>query len=344
MKTVHTSELAELVQGELEGDGSLLIEGFAPIDTAGPKEISFIADQKKMHLLEKSRAGAVLVPFAEEMSFAGALIRVKNPNLAGAIIHNFFQQKPFKAKGIDPRAAIGENCKISGVVTISPFAVVGDGAIIGERVFVGPGAVIGEGVMIGADCCIHANVTIYAHCLLGEKVIVHSGTVIGADGYGYAVNERGEHIKRPQVGIVRIEDDVEIGANSCIDRATFGETVIGRGTKIDNLVQVAHNVEVGENCLLVSQVGISGSTVLGRNVVMGGQSATAGHVRIADQTMIAARAAIHSNTSKGAVLGGTPAIPAKQWAKCCAVYNRLPEMQRQLRKNSKIVQILMDNK
>jgi UDP-3-O-[3-hydroxymyristoyl] glucosamine N-acyltransferase len=204
-------------------------------------------------------------------------------------------------------------------------------------VTIGAGAVIGEGTSIGDESVIHPNVTIAAGCRLGRRVVVHSGTVIGSDGYGYATDRQGNHVKRAQLGTVRIDDDVEIGANCCIDRATFGETWIQSGTKIDNLVQVAHNVEIGPNCLLVAQTGLSGSTTLGRNVVMGGQSSAAGHLQIGDGVMVAARGGIHNDQPAGAMLGGAPAIPAKQWRKCCAVYNSLPELREKVRRNSKAI-------
>lgn len=335
-KIVSIEKLAEMVNGEVAGDKDLLISGFAPLDQAQSAEISFLAKAKMVGQLAGSRAGAIIVPLGVEEVDRPA-IRVKDPYLAVAIIHSFFMAEPFVAKGIHPRACIGDNCLLGEEISIAPLAVLGDGVKLGERVSVGAGVVIGDGVEIGDDAILKANVTIYENCTIGNRVVIHSGTVIGSDGYGYSANERGEHIKRPQVGTVQIDDDVEIGANCCVDRAAYGRTWIKSGVKIDNLVQVAHNVEVGENSLLVAQVGLAGSSTLGRNVVMGGQSATSGHLTLADQVMVAARGGVHNDQKKGAVIGGAPAIPIRQWAKASAVFAKLPELQSTVRKNSKIL-------
>lgn len=335
IKEISVGALADMVSGEVFGDKDLIIKGFAPLDGAGPADISFLAKAARADLLDSTRAGAVIVPPGVEGKTGASLIQVKDPYLAVAIIHNYFVAKPFVARGVHAKAFVGEGCTLGREITVAPLACLGDRVRVGERVTIEPGAVIGDDVQIGDDTTIKANVSVYANCIIGNRVTIHSGTVIGSDGYGYSANERGEHIKRPQVGIVRIDDDVEIGANSCIDRAAYGVTWIKSGTKIDNLVQVAHNVVIGENTLLVAQVGISGSTTLGRNVVMGGQSATTGHITLGDQVMVAARGAVHSDLPKGSVVGGTPAIPVRQWAKCCAVYNKLPELQSAVRKNTK---------
>ena len=334
-KEISVGALADMVNGAVHGDRELTIKGFAPLDAAGAADISFLAKAARAELLDSTRAGAVIVPRGVAGKGAMTLIEVKDPYLAVAIIHNYFVAKPFVARGVHPRAFVGEGCTLGREITVAPLAYVGDRVRLGERVTIEAGAFIGDDVEIGDDTTIKANVTVYAGCLLGSRVTVHSGTVIGSDGYGYSTNDKGEHIKRPQVGIVRIDDDVEIGANACIDRAAYGVTWIKSGTKIDNLVQVAHNVVVGENTLIVAQVGISGSTTLGRNVVMGGQSATTGHITLGDQVMVAARGAVHSDLPKGAVVGGTPAIPVRQWAKCCAVFNKLPELNSAVRKNTK---------
>jgi UDP-3-O-[3-hydroxymyristoyl] glucosamine N-acyltransferase len=340
IKEITAAGLAEMVGGKILGNGDTTITGFAPLDNAGAADISFLVKAKASELLKTTKAGAVLVPPGIEGDYAACLIEVRDPNLAGAVVHNYFLETPFVAKGVHERAVIGKDCSLSEAVTIGALAVIGDRVTIGERVNVEPGVVIGDDVTIGDDTTIHANCTVYKGCIIGSRVSLHSGTVIGSDGYGYAANERGEHIKRPQVGIVRIGDDVEIGANSCVDRAAYGETVIKSGTKIDNLVQIAHNVVIGENSIIVSQVGISGSTTLGRNVVMGGQSATTGHIKIGDQVMIAARGAAHTNLEKGSVVGGAPAIPVRQWAKSCAIFNKLPELAKQVKSLNKTVQRL----
>lgn len=336
-KIISIENLAEMVNGQVAGDKTALIRGFAPLDSAGPEEITFLAKAKMADALKTTQAGAVIVPLGVDEVGNVSVIRVKDPYLAVAIIHSFFLEKPFEAKGLHPRAFVGEDCQLGKDISIAPLAVLGARVKLGERVTVGAGAVIGDDVEIGDDTTIHANVTVYSKSIIGKRVAIHSGTVIGSDGYGYSANERGEHIKRPQVGIVRIDDDVEIGANSCIDRAAYGVTWIKSGVKIDNLVQVAHNVVVGENSLLVSQVGIAGSTTLGRNVVLGGQVACAGHITLNDQVMVAARGGVHSDQPKGAVLGGAPVMPIRQWAKACAVFAKLPELQSKVRKNAKAI-------
>lgn len=334
-KTVSVEFLAEMVGGRVVGDKHVLIRRFAPLDTAGPKDISFLAKAKMSQLLETTAAGAVIVPLGIEAVKNIPVIQVKDPYLAVALIHGFLIQVPFTARGIHSRACVGEHCLLGREISIAPLAVIGNRVKLGERVTVEAGVVLGDDVEIGDDSTLHANVTVYQRCLIGKRVTIHSGTVIGSDGFGYAANERGEHIKRPQVGIVRIDDDVEIGANSCIDRAAYGVTWIKSGVKIDNLVQVAHNVVVGENSLLVAQVGLAGSTTLGRNVVMGGQAAAAGHLTLGDQVMVAARGGVHNDQPKGAVLGGAPAIPVRQWAKATAVFAKLPELQSEVRKHSR---------
>ena len=339
-KNISVKELAELVGGEVIGDESLIVKGFAPLEQAGSSDISFLVKKNQVDQLGTTGAGAVLVPLGVATDADIALIAVRDPYLASAHVHNYFLKTPFRAKGVHDRAVVGHDCTIAGEITVGPLAIIGDRVSLGQSVTIEPGAVIGDDVVIGDDCTISSNATIYKGCILGDRVSIHSGTVIGSDGYGYAANERGEHIKRPQIGIVRIGDDVEIGSNSCIDRAAYGETVIKSGCKIDNLVQIAHNVVIGENSLIVAQVGISGSTTLGRNVVMGGQAATTGHIHIGDQVMIAARGAAHANLKKGSVVGGTPAIPIRQWAKSCAIFNKLPELQKMVKSNSKAIEAM----
>jgi UDP-3-O-[3-hydroxymyristoyl] glucosamine N-acyltransferase len=227
-------------------------------------------------------------------------------------------------------------------VTIGALAVIGNRVTIGKRVCIEPGTVVGDDVIIGDDVTLKANVTIYEKCLLANRIIIHSGTVIGSDGYGYATDPLGNHVKKPQVGRVRIDEDVEIGAIACIDRGAFGDTWIQAGAKIDNQVQVAHNVVIGPNSLIVAQVGIAGSTILGRNVVLGGQAGINGHIHLDDQTMVAAGSGVHGSLPKKSMVGGVPAIPIKKWAKATAVYARLPEFYSDFRKMTKQIAMLQD--
>jgi UDP-3-O-[3-hydroxymyristoyl] glucosamine N-acyltransferase len=339
-KQISVARLAEMVRGRVVGEPDRLITGFDSLENASSSEITFLADIKNMSSLQSCRAGCVIVPEGLREGEVSSAIVVKDPYLAVAVIHGFFVREKFEPKGIHARAHVDESCVTGTEVTVGPMAVIGERTILGERVLVGPGAVIGDDVTIGDDTTICANATIYNGSRIGSRVTIHSGAVIGCDGYGYSTNERGEHLKRPQVGIVCIEDDVEIGANTCIDRAAYGVTLVRAGSKIDNLVQIGHNVVVGENSLIVSQVGISGSTSLGRNVVIGGQAGIAGHISLGDRVMIAAKSGIHKDIGDGEMVGGIPAIPARQWAKCSAVYSRLPELNARVRKNTKLIEKL----
>ena len=338
-KSVLLRQLAELVQGELIGNGEVLIHELDALETAGVGTISFLAQAKDSASLVSTAASAVIVPMAIETAPL-PIIRVRDPYLAAALVHTFLLESPFQATGVHAKAHVGAGTEIPGEISIAPFAFIGERVRLGQRVTIESGVVIGDDVRIGDDCRILANVTVERGCLIGCRVTLHPGAVIGSDGYGYATDSRGVHLKRPQVGIVQIDDDVEIGANACIDRATFGRTWIQAGTKIDNLVQVAHNVVVGENCLLVAQVGIAGSTSLGRNVVLGGQAGVAGHIHLEDGVMAAAQAGVHNNQTRGAVLGGTPAIPMKKFSRVAAAMGKLPEMMTELRRMRKEIAAL----
>lgn len=324
------AELAALVQGELLGDPDVLIGGVADFDSAGEGEITFVADLKHGARLDQCKASAIIVPAAvTEINIP--VIRVMNPYLAVAHIHALFVKETFVATGIDPRAVVGHDCHIPAEVAISPLVYLGNRIRLGQRVTLHPGVVIYDDAVIGDDVVLYSNVTIGHGCSIGSRVIIHSGAVIGSDGFGYATDGNGRHIKRPQVGMIQIDDDVEIGANTCIDRATFGKTWIKRGTKIDNLVQLGHNVVIGEDALLVAQVGIAGSTTTGSNVVLGGQVGVGGHIHLGDRAMVAAKSGVHNDLELGAVVAGIPAIPHKTWLRSSAAYAKLPEMVRELR-------------
>jgi UDP-3-O-[3-hydroxymyristoyl] glucosamine N-acyltransferase len=329
-ETKSLAELAALVQGELIGDPELLIGGVADFDSAGEGEITFVADLKHGGRLDQCRASAVIVP-AAVTEISRPAIRVRNTYLAVARIHALFVDEPFVATGIDARAIVGRDCHIPAEVAISPLVCIGNRVRLGQRVTLHPGVVVCDEAVIGDDVTLYANVIIGHHCRVGNRVIIHSGAVIGSDGFGYATDEKGHHFKRPQVGVVQIDDDVEIGANTCIDRATFGKTWIKRGTKIDNLVQLGHNVVLGEDVLLVAQVGMAGSVTTGNNVVIGGQAGLSGHIHLGDRVMIAAKSGVIQNLESGVTVGGIPAIPQKNWLRSSVVYAQLPEMARELR-------------
>lgn len=340
-KQINIVKIAELVEGELCGDELIEISGFGPLDRAGAHELSFLVKTAEQAKLESSQAAAFIVPedFGESEK---TVIKVKDPYLASALIQNKLLEAPYESRGIHPSVVVGKGSHLSDDCSIGAFVAIGDRVTIASRVTIAPGVVIGDNVVIGEDSVIKANVTIEQGSVIGCRVIIHAGCVIGSDGYGYATDRLGNHIKRPQLGTVRIDDDVEIGSNCSIDRATFGVTHIKSGTKIDNLVQIAHNVVVGENSLLVSQVGLSGSTILGRNVVFGGKASSAGHLTVGDRTMVAGKAAVHGDQKPDSKLAGTPAIPAKQWFKSAALFGRLPELFRDMRRLKKQMATLID--
>lgn len=325
------NELAVLVQGTVGGDGNLQVSGLNGVDLAAGDEITFVTNARMASSLTRTKAAASLVP--PDLEDPGLpYIRVENPEYAATVIHNHFLAQPFEAQGIHPLAVVGSDCRLDEEISVGPLVVIGDRVRIGARVILYPGVVIGDDCVIGEDTIIYSNVSIAKGSQLGRRVIIHAGAAIGSDGFGYATDPlTGTHLKKPQVGNVRIDDDVEIGANSCVDRAAFGTTRIRSGVKIDNLVMIAHNVDVGENSILVGQVGIAGSTTLGRNVVLGGMAGVAGHLHIGDRVMAAAKSGVHTSFGEGSVVGGSPAFDAKKWGRACAVFSRLPDMHKEIR-------------
>jgi UDP-3-O-[3-hydroxymyristoyl] glucosamine N-acyltransferase len=318
-------ELARLVGGETVGDPNQVVFGLADLASAGEGEISFLVKETLSHSLAETNAAAVIVPLSIETADK-PLIRVKNPYLAGAIIQNSFLKNVFEPTGISSKAYIGKDCQIPAEISIAHMVSIGDRVKLGKRVTIQPGVVIGDDVTIGDDCFIYANVTIYRSSIIGSRVMIHSGTVIGSDGFGFATDDNGSHIKWPHIGTAQIDDDVDIGANVTIDRGTFRKTHIMRGVRIDNLVQIGHNVKVGENSIIVAQVGIAGSASLGKNVVLGGQAAIKGHIHLDDGSMVAAKSGVHGNLKKGSVVAGIPAIPHKNWLKSSIILSKLPQI------------------
>ncbi len=314
--SVKLSELAKEFGLSLVGEEKE-IEALEALDKAGPSSLSFLENPKYLKLLENTKAGAVLIreEFLSSLPKGVSALVCEEPYLALAYISKKFAKEPLQKEGEKPK--IGKNC------TIANSAYIGFDTVIGDDVIIMPGAFIGDNVTIGNNTLIYPNVTIYRDCKIGSNCIIHAGTVIGSDGYGFAHTKEGKHVKIYQNGNVVIEDDVEIGANCAIDRAVFGSTIIKRGTKLDNLIQIGHNCIIGENTLMVAQSGLAGSTELGRNVVMGGQSATAGHLKIGDFAIIAARGGVTKSIPGGKTYSGFPLMEHKRWLKLQALLAKL---------------------
>jgi UDP-3-O-[3-hydroxymyristoyl] glucosamine N-acyltransferase len=318
-------ELAALVRGELVGDGSIVIKGVAGIEDAGEGEITFLANPRYAPFLDRTGASAVITG-RDVKPGKKPLIRTDNPSLAFTEVVSFLvppQTKPLK--GIHPSAVVGAGAKLGAEVALGPNVVLGEGVSVGDRTVINAGSYVGDGSTIGPDGLVYANVSIRERTVIGSRAVIHSGTVIGSDGFGF-VTVDGKHHKIPQTGIVVIGDDVEIGANVTIDRARFDKTSIGNGTKIDNLVQIAHNVEIGTNCLIVAQVGISGSTKIGNNVIIAGQAAAVGHITIGDNSIVMARTGVSKSLPPGSVVWGTPAQPLQDEKKMRVLMRQLPEL------------------
>jgi UDP-3-O-[3-hydroxymyristoyl] glucosamine N-acyltransferase len=321
-------ELAQWVDGTVVGDGEIEISGVAAIEEAQAGEITFIADLKYLQRLSETKASAVIV--SREVSQAGKpLLCVTNPYLAFAKILTLFFQKPHQPKGIDSNTWISPTAKLGKDLTIYPFVYIGERCSIGDRVTLYPGVYVGENAAVGEDSILYPNVSVYSGTLVGKRVILHSGVVIGSDGFGY-VKEGKKNVKILQVGSVEIEDDVELGANTTVDRATLGKTIIRRGTKIDNLVQVAHNVVIGEDSILCAQAGISGSTKIGSNVTLAGQVGVVDHVEIGDNVIVGAQAGVTHDLPGNQGYVGSPALPHREFLRSNAVFPKLPEMRRTL--------------
>jgi len=319
-------EITKLVEGELEGDAAVIISGVSGIKEAKEGDLTFLANSKYEFLLDSSKASAVLASKQMRKRVLKPVIRVENPSLAfSKVIAFMFPQEKKFAEGIHPAAVLGKDVKLGKGVCIGPHVVVEDNVEIGDKAVICAGVFIGCGARIGPDTLIYPNVTIREKTVIGGRVIIHSGTVIGSDGFGFEV-VNGVHHKIPQVGIVVIEDDVEIGACVTIDRARFGKTVIGCGTKIDNLVQIAHNVVIGENSIIVAQAGISGSSVLGKNVILAGQSGIVGHIELGDNVIVGAQAGVTKSVPKNTFVVGSPAKPHNESKKIFAGWAKLPEL------------------
>lgn len=325
-------QIADMIGGRVEGNESAVINTFAKIEEGKPGAISFLSNPKYTHYIYDTQSSVVLIneDVVLEKPVAATLIRVKNAYESVAKLLQLYESMKPRKTGIDPLASISEKAKIGENVYIGAFACIGDGAEIGDGTQIYPHAVIGEGVKVGAKSTIYPNVTVYQGCQIGNNVTIHAGSVIGADGFGFAPNQEG-YDKIPQIGIVVIEDNVEIGANTCVDRSTMGQTVIHKGVKLDNLIQVAHNCEIGENTVMSAQVGLAGSTKIGAWCMVGGQAGFAGHIHVADKTFVGAQCGVIKDTKgNGESLIGSPAMDPKMFFKAKAIYSKLPDMYRQI--------------
>jgi UDP-3-O-[3-hydroxymyristoyl] glucosamine N-acyltransferase len=334
--TVTVFDVAELVGGIVVGDGSVPITGVAGIKEAEEGEITFFANPKYEAYLASTAASAIIVSKEiDSRHCSKPLIQTDNPYLSFVKVIELLGPKPVRpAPGIHSSALVAESAQLGEGSCVSGYAVIEEDAKVGRDTAIFPFVYIGRGTVIGDDCVIYPNVTIRESVQIGDRVIIHSGTVVGSDGFGYTKDGAG-HRKIPQTGIVVIEDDVEVGSNVSIDRATVGATIVKRGTKIDNLVQIAHNVLVGEHSIIVAQVGISGSTVLGKNVTLGGQAGLVGHIEVGDGAVVGAQAGVISSVGEGTCVSGYPAKPHREAMKLQASVQHLPELYKLVRQLEK---------
>lgn len=334
-------QIADFIQGEVVGDENATVQTFAKIEEGMPGAISFLANPKYASYLYETQSSIVLVnkDFEPEKEVKTTLIKVNNAYESVAKLLTLYEMSKPKKTGIDPLASIASSAQIGENVYIAPYAVIGEGVIIGNNTQIHANAVIEDNAKVGNNCIIYPNATVYHECRIGNNVILHAGSVIGADGFGHAPAADG-YEKIPQIGIVIIEDNVEVGANTCIDRATMGATIIRKGVKLDNLIQVAHNVEVGSNTVMASQCGIAGSTKIGEWCMFGGQVGVAGHSKIGDRLNVGAQTGIPGNMKGNQTVMGSPAIDAKLFARSSVVSKRLPEMYQTLNALQKEVEEL----
>jgi len=334
-------EIADLVHGEVVGDASIVISGVSGIKEAREGEITFLANSKYSPLLERTQASAVIAS-REIQSCPRPIIHTDNPSLAFAKVVSLFSPCQAKhPKGIHPSAVIGKDVNLGSNVAIGPYAVVEDGVSIGDNTIIYAGCYVGHKVKIGDNAILYPRVTIREAVSIGNRVVIHSGSVIGSDGFGFAAVQ-GLHQRIPQIGTVVIEDDVEIGANVTVDRARFEKTVIGKGSKIDNLVQIAHNVVIGENSIIVAQAGISGSTTLGKNVVLAGQSGLVGHISLGDNVVVMAQSGVSKSVPANTMVWGYPAKEHMEAKKVNACVQRLPHLYKIVEELKKKIQELED--
>ena len=321
------SELAEKIDGVLAGDGGVDIQGVAAIASAAPNQISFIANPKYASAAATTHAGAVIVPEDWSSECPVAVIRCKNPDAAFAAAAGlFYTPAPRPLPGVHPTAVVADDVTMGEGVAVGPHSVIEAGAVIGANTVISAQCYVGHRTRIGADSFFYPQVSVREDVEIGDRVIIHNGTVVGSDGFGYSVGKDGVRTKIPQIGTVVIEDDVELGANVCVDRARFGQTKIGKGTKIDNLVQIAHNVVIGEHSVMCGQSGTSGSTTIGSRVILAGQAGLAGHLKVNDGAIVGAQAGVMSDVKEDEFVIGSPAMPHMKFKKSVANTLLLPKL------------------
>ncbi len=342
MPRLSAAQLASLVGGTLVGDATREVCAVAPLESAMPDCVSFLANAKYVTLLAETQAGIVLVAPGVRRQH-GDVIEAADPYAAFVTALEYFYPEERPVPGVHPSAVVASDAKIGKSVTIGACCVIEHGAEIGDESILVAQVFVGANAKIGTSCFFHPHTTIRHHVQIGDRVILHSGTVIGSDGFGFAF-DHGKYRKIPQTGIVVIEDNVEIGANTTIDRATMGETRIGEGTKIDNLVQIAHNVRIGKHCVIVAQAGISGSTVFGDYCRVGGQAGFVGHIKIGDGAAFGAKSGVSQDVKAGEVLSGSPARPHSLWKRIEASLPRLPELLRRVKRIEERLEILPEVK
>ena len=325
-------DIADRLQCRLEGDGEVDIVRIAAIHQAQPGDLTFVANSRYLPQLATTRASAVILgrTKSDQPPAHCAVLRTDDPYSAFAQAVSLFAPSTRPAKGVDPLSAVADDAAIGADVSIGPFVTIGAGAAVGARTIIHPSVVIGPGARIGDDCVIHSQASVRERVVIGHRVTLHDGVVVGSDGYGFARQKDGTHLKIPQHGDVVIEDDVEIGANSTIDRPAIGETRISAGTKIDNLVHIAHGVAIGRRVLLAAQVGIAGSTTIGDDVMMAGQTGVTGHISVGDKAIVGAKSAVLQSVEAGAFVTGSPAFPHADWRKASVVFRHLPSMKKRL--------------
>ncbi len=327
------SALAEAVGGRVVGAAELEIESVRPLESAEAGDLSFLTSARYRAAASTTRASALLVgpgDAAWAESLGKAVVVADDPYLALAQILDLLHPRPARVAGVHPTAVVADSAQVDPSATIGPFAVVGEGARVGPDTSIGAHVVIGAGSTVGARVELHPHSVLYDGTLVGDGVVLHSGSVVGADGFGYATGEFG-NVKMPQVGHVELAEDVEVGANSTIDRATLDATRIGRGTKIDNLVQVGHNAQIGENCIFCGQAGVSGSARIGSRVVLAGQTGVAGHLEIGDNVQVAAKSAVLQSVEGNTQVGGIPTVPLGSWRRQVAALSKLQDLRRRVR-------------